>query len=360
MPVEILVGVLVVSVLANGALLLWLARADHVTIHWPPRPNSAASEWPNLPSRDPASSRRRALFIAGQTQPTLMGNSGRPISASPTRPGGLPLPPDLADLLTRPASLGPRVDSAAGQQHGGNGFHSEAPDGALVRVGFGSSNSADSGIALDALTSLESPQSWGRIIEVENARLLRYRRPSTIIVAEIDGLRRLAERLGEEPVARLLPVVADALRQEARASDWVARVGYGRFAAFLAETDEIAAINYVERIRLICEPWLSSAAVPLRLAIGWSSPNSSSDLEFATRRAEERMHSDRRTPAKLPAPRGGAAPRVVALPDGDSGEEMDGLVSSAESDGAESVDAQGGDGVRMIVPNTKESGAQAG
>jgi diguanylate cyclase (GGDEF)-like protein len=165
---------------------------------------------------------------------------------------------------------------------------------------------------------------------VENARLLRYRRPSTVVVAEVDGLRRLAERLGEEPVSRLLPVVADALRSEARGSDWVARIGYGRFAAFLAETDEIAAINYVERIRQLCEPWLSSSAVPLRLAIGWSSPNGASDMEFAIKRAEERMHSDRRVPPKLSAPKG-VASGVVALPEGDAGDERgQEVVSPAE------------------------------
>ncbi len=90
------------------------------------------------------------------------------------------------------------------------------PHGTLVRVGPGPAGPLDGGIALDALTGLEGPQSWSRIVEVENARLLRYRRPSTIIVAEIEGLRRLAERVGEEPVARLLPVVAGAFHQEAR------------------------------------------------------------------------------------------------------------------------------------------------
>jgi hypothetical protein len=99
-------------------------------------------------------------------------------------------------------------------------------------------------------------------------------------------------------VDRLLPVIADALRREARATDWVARIGDGRFAAFLPETDEIQAINYVERIRLVCEPWLASAAVPLWLAIGWSGPTAASDLEFALLRAEKRMHADRRIPGR--------------------------------------------------------------
>lgn len=348
MPVELLVGVLVLSVVANAALLLWLGRADHVTIHWPnlggePR----RSEWPDFPERDRSSGRRRALFIAGQTQSSVATGPGIPIAGAPRQSDGGALPPDLADLLARPATFGPREEpSNASGPHGehGNGFHSAPPDGTLVRVHSApAANSLETGIALDSLTGVEGPQSWSRIIEVENARLLRYRRPSTIVVAEVDGLRKLTERLGDDPVSRLLPVVADAFRQEARGSDWVARVGYGRFAAFLAETDEIEAINYVERIRQICEPWLSSAAVPLRLAIGWSSPGAATDMEFAIKRAEERMHSDRRVPPKLPAPKGAGA-RVVGGSDGESGPEAAVLVSPAEP-GSTSMRQDEGSGV---------------
>jgi diguanylate cyclase (GGDEF)-like protein len=328
-PVEFLVAVLGLSVVANAALLSWLARADHITIHWPfGARDPSKSEWPDLTARDAVGTRRRSIFVAGQSEPVALPRPGIPIS--PGVPGTSPLPPDLADLLSRPAPLGPAGESHGGNP-GGNGSRGSAPDGTLVRVHSGPGMTLSPGVSLDALTGLENQQSWNRIIEVENARLLRYRRPSTVVVAELDGLRRLSERMGEEPVARLLPVVADAFRAEARSSDWVARIGYGRFAAFLAETDEIAAINYVERIRQICEPWLSSSAVPLRLAIGWSSPSAASDLEFAFKRAEERMHADRRLPAKLPAPRS-MTPRMVAIAGGEPPLEEAGptIVSPAE------------------------------
>jgi hypothetical protein len=134
-----------------------------------------------------------------------------------------------------------------------------------------------------------------------------------VVLAEVEGLRRLSERLGQEPVERLLPVIGDVFRREARSSDWVARLGAGRFAVFLPETDEIQAINYVERIRVACEPWLTSSAVPLRLAVGWSSPGASSDIEHAIAQAEARMHSDRRAPGKSPQPPRPGPARVVSL-----------------------------------------------
>ena len=310
MPVEFLVGVLVLSVVANGALLVWLARADHVSFHWPFGADPTRSNW--TPNREQPPTRRRALFVAGESPTTSSGRQGIPVS--PGTAGSAALPPELAQLLGNQAPLAGRSEASTGLR--------PAPQDGIVRVRHNGPNNTDEVEMLpDPLTGLESPESWSRIVEVENARLLRYRRPSTIVVAEVDGLRKLAERMGDEPVARVLPVIADAFRTEARGSDWIARVGYGRFAAFLAETDEIAAINYVERIRQICEPWLSSSAIPLRLAIGWSSPSGASDLEFAIKRAEERMHSDRRLPAKLPPPRT-STPRVVALPSVESEPEV--------------------------------------
>ena len=40
----------------------------------------------------------------------------------------------------------------------------------------------------------------------------------------------------------------------------------------LPETDEVQAINYVERVRAECDRWLAAGAVSMRLAIGWASP----------------------------------------------------------------------------------------
>jgi diguanylate cyclase (GGDEF)-like protein len=313
---ELLVGVLLVSVAANAALFFWLSRADHVKVHWPRFLQAAfTTVQTRRPMGDVPTVRRRSLYVAEPAAPQSAASGSSHPFAAPSGPiarGRLTetLPPDLAEFLSRPAALATAGDSALPGD--GHGFDGDIRSTILARLpAYDPDHST--GMELDPLTDLEGPASWSRIIEVENARLLRYRRPVTVVVAEVEGLRRLAERLGEEPVERLLPVIADAFRREARSSDWVARISGGRFAAFLPETDEIQAINYVERIRMVCEPWLASSAVPLRLAIGWSSPAASSDIEFALARAEERMHADRRIPGKpIQTPRVAPA-RVVSL-----------------------------------------------
>jgi hypothetical protein len=84
----------------------------------------------------------------------------------------------------------------------------------------------------------------------------------------------------------------------ARRADYVARLDRGRYAALLPETDEIAAINYVERIRRACDLWLESGAIAMRLAIGWASTTGDAGLSGAVRVATDRMRVELRPHAR--------------------------------------------------------------
>jgi diguanylate cyclase (GGDEF)-like protein len=136
--------------------------------------------------------------------------------------------------------------------------------------------------------------SWEARIREEDARLSRYRRPVSIVLVELEGMDRLVERLGADAAERIVPPVGQTLARQARASDQVTRIGTSRFAVLLPETDEVQAINYVERVRAECDRWLAAGAVSMRLAIGWASPAPGSDLRTATRIAEDRLNADRR------------------------------------------------------------------
>lgn len=357
MPLELLVGLLLMSVAANAALIFGVSRSAQVRIRWPLLFGGLETRGGGSPAPEPPAPRRRSLFVAQSLNHAERATSAPAASATPGLsavrvPLSRTLPPDLADLLSRPAAIAPGAEGAGFARYGDGPDRGSGPspagrdeDGAVMAL---RASVVSSGLTLDSLTGLEGPASWSRIIEIENARLMRYRRPVTVVMVEVEGLRRLAERLGGDPVDRLLPVIADALRREARATDWVARIGDGRFAAFLPETDEIQAINYVERIRLVCEPWLASAAVPLWLAIGWSGPTASSDLEFALLRAEERMHADRRMPG-----RSIQLPRVVPGRVVDVSRSGSSAADSAESEGASVSPAETGRSGEWIAPGTR-------
>ena len=245
MPTELLVAALFllgVIVIVNATLLLWVSRSDHVTIHWTRPIRSILGGRRHVDVDDAPAQRRRPLYVAER-----VGSAGETTTASlaashpvPPAPRSATLPQELADLLWRPAPMALGAQSYESGSNGNtNGDHSPADEprdggpSVLARMEDKPGSDSASPLRIDPLTGLEGPASWSRIVAIENARLLRHRRPVTVGMAEVEGLRKLEERLGEEPVDRLLPVIADAFRSEARSSDWVARVGASRFAAFM-------------------------------------------------------------------------------------------------------------------------------
>ncbi len=140
--------------------------------------------------------------------------------------------------------------------------------------------------------------AFGEALEHEDARQQRYGRPATVIVFELDGLAKLVERLGSDPGDRIEAALGDAIKRLARRADYVARLERGRYSVLLPETDEVAAINYVERIRRACDLWLESSAIAMRLAIGWASTTGDATLEGAIRLATERMRVEQRRNAR--------------------------------------------------------------
>ena len=149
----------------------------------------------------------------------------------------------------------------------------------------------------DPVTGLDGPAAWSHAVAQEANRSSRYSRPVAVVIAELDGLTLMEERFGSAAADRLIPPVADVLRRSARSADTIARLDRVRFGLLLPETDEIQAINLVERIRAGCDRWLAAGPVATRLSIGWARPPLGGDLGDALREAESRMHREQRRPA---------------------------------------------------------------
>ena len=141
----------------------------------------------------------------------------------------------------------------------------------------------------DPLTGLEGPDAWRRTLIAEVARTVRYGRPLTVVVLELEGITELGEDMGEDVSRHALHEAAQALRREARTSDLVFRIGVTRFGVVLTETDEVAAINFVERVRERMIPRVSMGGAGLRLSFGWASPVSGESADVLVRRADHRM-----------------------------------------------------------------------
>ena len=158
---------------------------------------------------------------------------------------------------------------------------------------FGPGAASSGAAATDAATGLALAPAWTTWLSEEEARIRRFHRPSTIVLVEVSGLDRLADRLGDEAAQRLIPPIGMTMRRQARASDHLARLGPTRFGAILTETDEVRAINFVERIRSACDVWLEAGAVMLRLSVGWADISTDRPAEVALPEAERRLYEER-------------------------------------------------------------------
>ena len=166
------------------------------------------------------------------------------------------------------------------------------------------SRAAEPRVSRDPLTGLLGPSAFMDLVAAEDARIRRYHRPGTIVVFELDGLDRLTARLGQDAAERVVPALADVITRLARSADHVGRVGPRRFATLLPETDEVAAINYIERVRRACELWLESGAIALQLAVGWAGTTGDLALPEAYRLATDRMYLELRRAARRGPDRG--------------------------------------------------------
>jgi diguanylate cyclase (GGDEF)-like protein len=225
-----------------------------------------------------------ALAIVAYSVPRYRNRRGREAMLATARSTAAA---ELAATRSRPAG------DAAAIGAGAPWFSDGRP------TAYASAGSTMAAPASDPATGLDTGQGWARWLNEEQARIHRFHRPSTIVLVELSGLERLADRLGNEAAQRLLPPIATTMKREARAADHLARLGPTRFGAMLVETDEVRAINFVERVRSACDVWLEAGAVMLRLSFGWAEISPDSPADVALLEAERRLFEERQRIASM-------------------------------------------------------------
>jgi diguanylate cyclase (GGDEF)-like protein len=146
----------------------------------------------------------------------------------------------------------------------------------------------------DPVTGVGSGLAWDRWVADERARERRHHRPTTIVVAEVADLDVVATFLGPAAATWIVTEIADIVRANVRASDHAALVGPARFAILLPETDEVRAVNFVERVRAACDRWLEANAPTVGVGFGWANPTAEADLVAARAVADQRLAADLR------------------------------------------------------------------
>ncbi len=101
----------------------------------------------------------------------------------------------------------------------------------------------------DGLTGLKNHRSFQEKLTEEFDRSRRYHTPLALIMLDVDKFKLFNDTFGHPAGDEVLKQVAGALRDAARATDFVARYGGEEFILILPDTDAEGAMILAERMR---------------------------------------------------------------------------------------------------------------
>jgi diguanylate cyclase (GGDEF)-like protein len=100
----------------------------------------------------------------------------------------------------------------------------------------------------DALTGVYNRRKLDEALATEVERSLRYNRPLSIIMLDLDGLKMINDNLGHSVGDEALRLVAEAIRSQIRKVDLPTRFGGDEFLVLLPEVDLTVASRIADRI----------------------------------------------------------------------------------------------------------------
>lgn len=124
----------------------------------------------------------------------------------------------------------------------------------------------------DTLTGIANREAYEQRLHQEYAHWKRYRRPLSLIVADIDRFKQINDEYGHATGDQVLQHVAGVLRRHLRSADHLARYGGEEFVVLMPETDSDEARQAAEKLRRAVggNPWTTEggSAVQVTLSFG--------------------------------------------------------------------------------------------
>jgi diguanylate cyclase (GGDEF)-like protein len=129
----------------------------------------------------------------------------------------------------------------------------------------------------------------------EMERIERGRRfPVSIMMADLDGLKRVNDTLGHAVGDRLIRQAAGLIRHAVRGDDVVARMGGDEFAVILPNTDAETASMVCDRIRRSEAAFnLECSNYVIGISIGIATAEQGGSLTETLKHADERMYQEK-------------------------------------------------------------------
>ena len=140
----------------------------------------------------------------------------------------------------------------------------------------------------DFMTGLANRKEFERALERAVAAARRHRRPLTLMLVDLDGLKEINDLQGHQAGDEAINAVGAALQGAVRASDTSARLGGDEFGLAMPETTVEQAVEVLHRVDALL------AADDLRVSAGIAAWTPGMDRAALLRKADARLYRDKR------------------------------------------------------------------
>ncbi len=174
----------------------------------------------------------------------------------------------------------------------------------------------------DPLTGLSNARRLFDSLDVELARVRRYREPLALLLVDLDGLKSINDRYGHHAGDEAIRGLAGVIRSQLRETDTGARWGGDEFAVLAPNTAEPAALALAERIRALIPATSRRWSLSGSVGVATVDPGADGEVDDAAtlmraadaalyeakRRGKDRVVKASTHPQGLPAPDGNRVP----------------------------------------------------
>ncbi len=120
----------------------------------------------------------------------------------------------------------------------------------------------------DHLTGLANRRRFERQLEREVGRVLRFERPFTLLMVDIDNFKNINDTFGHDAGDDAIRRISRVLREGTRGIDLAARVGGEEFAVLLVETSQSSGMEVAERLRLAIKTLETASGASITASFG--------------------------------------------------------------------------------------------
>src|SRR5207245_7686881 len=148
----------------------------------------------------------------------------------------------------------------------------------------------------DHLTGLANRREFERIMEREVALAERHSRQLSVMMIDLDNLKRINDRQGHSAGDAALRLVAQQMQRVVRASDICARIGGDEFGVAMPETNLDPAREVAARLRAAVNQasLAAKSPEPIEVSMGLTAWRPGQDWQAAYEVVDGELYEDKR------------------------------------------------------------------